>query len=83
MWLTQRGKVLKGFKSDAVAMWDPGSTLAFITFGLADTLKLEGIPIELEICTVGGVLTKVDSKKYSISILDRNGQDVKIERFSG
>ena len=69
----------KGFRSDSIAMWDPGSTLAFITFGLADRLKLEGIPIELEICTVGGVMTKIDSKKYSISVFNRNGQDVKIE----
>ena len=69
----------KGLRSDAVAMWDPGSTLAFITFDLAGRLKLQGVPVELEICTVGGVLTKVDSKKYSIAIFDRNGQDVKIE----
>ena len=69
----------KGTKTSAIAMWDPGSTLSFITFSLARELKLEGVPIELEICTVGGAVTKVNSKKYCISVFDKNGQDVKIE----
>ena len=69
----------KGSKTSAIAMWDPGSTLSFITFALARELKLEGVPIELEICTVGGAVTKVNSKKYYISVFDKNGQDVQIE----
>ena len=63
----------------AVSMWDPGSTLSFITFGIAKELGVEGVPIELEICTVGGTITKVNSMKYSISLMDTNGQDVQIE----
>lgn len=69
----------KGSAISAVSMWDPGSTLSFITFGLAKKLGLEGVPIELEICTVGGTITKVNSMKYSISLMDTNGQDIQIE----
>ena len=69
----------KGSRIDAIAMWDPGSTLPFITFDLASELELEGVPIELEICTVGGAVTKVNSKKYYIAVFDRNGQDVRID----
>ena len=70
----------KGSRISTVNMWDPGSTLSFITFDLAEEeLKLEGVPVELEICTVGGAVTKVNSKKYCISVFDTNGQDVQIE----
>ena len=51
-------------KKDAVGLWDPGSTLSFITFDLASSLGLQGQPVKLEIVTVGGVLTKVKSRKY-------------------
>ena len=60
-------------------MWDPGSTLSFITFRLAKELELEGVPIDLEICTVGGAVTDISSMKYSIVVFDTNGQDVRIE----
>ena len=62
-----------------VGLWDPGSTLSFITFDLAAELGLQGQPVELEIVTVGGVLTKVNSKKYHVSVFDANGCDVKVE----
>jgi len=69
----------KGSAIRAVGMWDPGSTLSFITFALAKELKIEGVPVELEICTVCGKITKINSKKYSIYLIDTNGQDVQIE----
>jgi hypothetical protein len=69
----------KGSAICAASMWDPGSTISFITFSLAKELGIEGVPIELEICTVGGMITKVNSRKYSIYLIDTNGQDVQIE----
>ena len=69
----------KGSATHAVSMWDPGSTLSFITFTLAKELGIEGVPVELEICTVGGKISKINSKKYYISLIDANGQDVQIE----
>ena len=56
-----------------------GTTLSFVTFHLATELGLEGQPIELEICTVGGSLTKIRSKKYSVAVFYFNGQDVRID----
>ena len=66
-------------RRNVIGLWDPGSTLSFITFGLAAELDLEGHPVELEICTVGGSVTKISSKKYYVSVFDHNGQDVRIE----
>jgi len=69
----------KSIRRNVVGLWDPGSTLSFITFSLASELGLEGHPIELEICTVGGSVTKISSKKYYVSVFDSNGEDVRIE----
>ena len=69
----------KGAKKRVVGLWDPGSTLSFITFDLASELSLHGRPVELEIVTVGGVTTKVNSKKYNLSVFDASGNDVKVE----
>ena len=66
-------------KKDAVGLWDPGSTLSFITFDLATNLDLQGQPVELEIVTVGGILTKVKSRKYHLSVFDAGGCDVRVE----
>ena len=63
----------------AIGLWDPGSTLSFITFDLAAELGLQGQPVELEIVTVGGVLTKVNSKRYHMSLFDAVGCEVKVE----
>ena len=63
----------------AIGLWDPGSTLSFITFDLAAELGLQGQPVQLEIVTVGGVLTKVNSKRYHMSLFDAVGCEVKVE----
>ena len=63
----------------AIGLWDPGSTLSFITFDLAAELGLQGQPVQLEIVTVGGVLTKVNSKRYHMSSFDDIGCEVKVE----
>ena len=63
----------------AIGLWDPGSTLSFITFDLAAELSLQGQPVQLEIVTVGGVLTKVNSKRYHMSLFDAVGCEVKVE----
>ena len=66
-------------KKNAVGLWDPGSTLSFITFDLATNLGLQGQPVDLEIVTVGGVSTKVKSRKYHLSVFDAAGCDVMVE----
>ena len=71
-------------KKDAVGLWDPGSTLSFITFDLASSLGLQGQPVKLEIVTVGGVLTKVKSRKYHLSedMERKNSKKMQCQVFS-
>ena len=66
-------------KKNAAGLWDPGSTLSFITFDLATNLGLQGQPVDLEIVTVGGVSTTVKSRKYHLSLFDTTGCDVRVE----
>ena len=63
----------KNLHKSAVALWDAGSTLCFVTFDLAKELQLQGNPITLDITTVGGGCSKVNSQKYAIWIEDENG----------
>ena len=69
----------KGTRREVAGIWDPGSTLSFITFALADELCLHGEPVELEICTVGGIETKLKSQKYQLLLFDRKGREVQVE----
>ena len=62
-----------------MGLWDPGSTLSFITFRLAKQLNLQGQPLDLEIFTVGGEKKRIESQRYVIVIIDRNSQEVKID----
>ena len=69
----------KGTKTEVACIWDPGSTLSFITFSLAKQLRLQGDPVELEICTVGGVETRIKSQRYSLLMFDCQGKEVMID----
>jgi len=71
----------KNLHKSAVALWDAGSTLCFVTFDLAKELQLQGNPITLDITTVGGGCSKVNSQKYAIWIEDENGNCIKFEVF--
>ena len=69
----------KGTRREVAGIWDPGSTLSFITFALAEELCLHGEPVDLEICTVGGIESKIKSQKYNLILFDRDGGEVQIE----
>ena len=69
----------KSVSKEVVGLWDPGSTLSFITFGLAKQLNLQGQPLHLEIFTVGGEKNRIESQRYVIVIIDRNSQEVKMD----
>ena len=63
----------------AICLWDAGSTLSFITFKLAKQLRLNGEPLVLNLVTVGGVSSKVNSQKYRIIVTDNLGDGVEME----
>ena len=69
----------KGTRKEVAGIWDPGSTLSFITFTLANDLDLHGEPVELEICTVGGVETKLKSEKFQLILFDKGGREIQVE----
>ena len=60
-------------------MWDNGSTLTFVTYKLADNLKLKGRKVNLSMVTVGGEVTRKESIQYTLRIIDVNGEIVEIE----
>ena len=64
---------------EVTALWDNGSTLSFITFKLAEKLRLQGKKANLSIQTVGGQTTSVESYQYSVNMIDLSGQRVEIE----
>jgi len=55
--LSVAGMQNKNSRRSVIGLWDSGSTLSFITISLAEELKLQGRPVELEIVTVGGITT--------------------------
>ena len=63
----------------AKVLWDAGSTLCFITFQLAEKLKLYGEHIELELITVGGESKQVNSKRYTLHAIDQKNELVAFE----
>ena len=69
----------KGERSSVACLWDGGSTLCFITFQLAKKLGLHGIPVKLEIITVGGESKKVESQRYTVTMIDKNNISIPIE----
>ena len=69
----------KSLRKEVVGLWDPGSTLSFITFKAAKELRLQGEPIELELVTVGGTRKKVESQRYRLVIFDQNNQEASLD----
>ena len=70
---------VKGQHQSAVTLWDGGSTLCFITFGLANKLHLQGDPIALEVITIGGNFKRIDSQKYMLWPVDKKGRRMAVE----
>ena len=70
--------VRSGIESPAIALWDAGSTLCFITFDMAKKLELRGEPVKLDIVTVGGGSKEVDSLRYMVALKDIKGVKVKV-----
>ena len=70
---------IRSSSNKAICLWDAGSTLSFITFKLAEHLKLKGEPLVLNLITVGGVNSKVYSQRYRIKLIDSVGNQVEME----
>ena len=69
----------QSLRKEVIGLWDPGSTLSFITFKTAKELCLQGEPVELEIVTVGGTKRKIDSQRYKLVIFYQNSQEARVD----
>ena len=63
------------------ALWDSGSTISLITFDLASRLALDGEACQLSLGGVGANCTVVNTKLYSIGLLDKNGGVYQMHAF--
>ena len=69
----------EGGTEEANVLWDAGSTLSFITFKKAESLKLKGCKeIKLHIEKVGGVTEEIISQEFKVRFVDSNGVDVEM-----
>ena len=59
-------------------MWDNGSTLSFITFSLAERLKLKGKALNLSLEVVGSQKIEFESFEYCIDVLNKSGELVQM-----
>ena len=70
---------IRSANTSAICLWEAGSTLSFITFKLAKKLRLDGEPLVLNLITLGGVNSKVNSQKYKVIVTDNLGSQVEME----
>ena len=57
-------------------MWDTGASLCFITNAKARAENLKGIKTKLSIIKVGGESENVDTFKYKLPLIDKQGKTV-------
>ena len=59
--------------------WDCGSTLSLITEKKAESMKLKGKEVELEMTVVRGQTSRLKSKIYSIALVDIQGRKMEAQ----
>ena len=59
--------------------WDCGSTLSLITEKKAESMKLKGKEVELEMTVVRGQTSRLKSKIYSIALVDLQGRKMEAQ----
>ena len=79
--LLQIMKVRTGRRGCANVLWDSGSTISLITDQKAKELGLKGTPCTLAIVGVGCVREEVQTLKYSLKLLDEEGEEVEFQVY--
>ena len=69
----------EGSKREAIVFTDPGSSLNFIRDCFAELLKLEGVPVTLNLRVVNSSYRELKTKTYVLTLLDRDGRENEIE----
>lgn len=65
----------------ANVLWDSGASLCFITNSKAKAERLKGTKVELTVIKVGGDNEKISSNRYTLSLIDKQGQEVQFEVY--
>ncbi|KAJ8032137.1 hypothetical protein HOLleu_25575 [Holothuria leucospilota] len=64
-----------------VTLWDSCATASLITFAAAGKIKAKGSPVKIQMTKVGGTTETVDSLKYRVPLIDKEGNTVNIEAY--
>lgn len=62
-------------------MWDNVTSLCFITNAKAKQEKLRGVKVNLSIVKLGGQNEKIETMKYKLPLLDKQGHAVEFEVY--
>ena len=68
-------------KGTANVMWDNAASLWFITNAKAKQEKLRGVKVNLTIVKLGGQNEKIETLKYKLPLLDKQGHAVEFEVY--
>ena len=68
-------------KGTANVMWDNAASLCFITNAKAKQEKLKGVKVNLSIVKIGGQTQKIETMKYKLPLLDKQGHAVEFEVY--
>ena len=68
-------------KGTANVMWDNAASLCFITNAKAKQEKLKGVKVNLSIVKIGGQNEKIETMKYKLPLLDKQGHAVEFEVY--
>ncbi|KAJ8019238.1 hypothetical protein HOLleu_42307 [Holothuria leucospilota] len=76
-WLME----VKSRHGSLVTLWDSCATASLITFAAAGKIKAKGSPVRIQMTKVGGTTETVDSLKYRVPHIDKEGNTVNIEAY--
>ena len=68
-------------KGTANVMWDNAASLCFITNAKAKQEKHKGVKVNLSIVKIGGQNGKIETMKYKLPLLDKQGHAVEFEVY--
>ena len=68
-------------KGTANVMWDNAASLCFITNAKAKQEKLRGVKVNLSIVKLGGQNEKIETMKYKLPLLDKQGHTIEFEVY--
>ena len=76
--MIQRIKIGECNGNFANVFWDGGSSISLITESMAKKIGLSGSSVKLNVTTVRGIEQSIESHKYNVVLIDKQGKKYKI-----